>query len=146
MVLNEPLAANACAIRKAEVLISQLTFKFPKIEYKDSNQSFQPQLYERWKWLHYDEQKDSVTCYICWHAHLHHMLPNMKKLDDAFIESGYTNWKNASDTKKGFNQHEKSAVHRSAVNGFVVVSSSTDDIVELVTKNLLEIQQKKFQL
>ena len=99
MVLNEPLAANACAIRKAEVLISQLIFKYPKIEYKDSNQSFQPQLYERWKWLHYDEQKDSVTCYICWHAHLHHMLPNMK-INDAFIESTYTNWKNATGTKK----------------------------------------------
>ena len=71
------------------------------------------------------------------------MLPNMK-IDDAFIESGYTNWKNATDTKKGFNQHEKSAVHRSAVNRFVEVPSSTDDIVGTVTKNLLEIQQKNF--
>ena len=69
------------------------------------------------------------------------MLRNMKK-DDAFTESGYTNWKNAKDTKKGFNQHEKSAVHRSAVNRFVEVPSSTDDIVGTVTKNLLEIQQK----
>ena len=44
--------------------------------------------------------------------------------------------------KKGFNQHEKSAVHCSAVNRFVQVPSSTDDIVGTVTKNLLEIQQK----
>ena len=73
------------------------------------------------------------------------MLPNMK-IDDAFIESGYTNWKNATDTKKGFNQHEKSAVHRSAVNRFVEVPSSTDDIVGTVTKNLLEIQQKNFSV
>ena len=89
------------------------------------------------------EQKDSVTCYVCWHAHLHHMLPNMK-IDDAFIESGYTNWKNATDAKQGFNQHEKSAVHRSAVNRFVEVPSSTDDIVGTVTKNPLKIQQKNF--
>ena len=40
--------------------------------------------------------------------------------------------------------HEKSAVHRSAVNRFVEVPSSTGDIVGTVTKNLLEIQQKKF--
>ena len=33
-----------------------------------------------------NEQKDSVTCYICWHVHLHHMLPDMK-IDDAFTES-----------------------------------------------------------
>ena len=56
------------------------------------------------------------------------------KIDYAFIESGYTNWKNATDTKKGFNQHEKSAVHRSAVNRFVEVTSSTDDIVGTMKK------------
>ena len=61
------------------------------------------------------------------------MLPNMK-IDDAFIESGYTNWKNATDAKQGFNQHEKSAVHRSAVNRFVEVTSSTDDIVGTMKK------------
>ena len=44
--------------------------------------------------------------------------------------------------KKGFNQHEKSKVHRSAVDLFVEVPISTDDIVGTVTKNLLEIQQK----
>ena len=70
------------------------------------------------------------------------MLPNMK-IDAAFIESGYTKWKNATD-KKGFNQHEKSVVHCSAVNRFVEVSSSTGDTVGTVTKNLLEIQQKNF--
>ena len=69
------------------------------------------------------------------------MLPNMK-IDDAFIESGYTNWKNATDTKKGFDQHENSAVYCSAVSRFVEVISSTDDIVGTVTKNLLEIQEK----
>ena len=46
--------------------------------------------------------------------------------------------------KKGFNQHEKSAVHCSAVNHFVEVPSSTDGIAGTVTKNLLEIQPKNF--
>ena len=46
--------------------------------------------------------------------------------------------------KKGFNQHKKSEVHRSAVNRFAELPSSTDDIVGTVTKNLLEIQQKNF--
>ena len=132
MVLNEPLAANACRNQKNVSPNQPVNFKYPKREYKDSNRSFQPQWYKRWKWLHYNEQKDSVTCYVCWHAHLHHMLPNMK-IDDAFIESGYTNWKNATDTKKAFNQNKKSAV-----------PSSTGDIVGTVTKHLLEIQQKNF--
>ena len=71
------------------------------------------------------------------------MLLNMK-IDDVFIESGYTNWKNETDTKKGFNQFEKSKVHRSPFNHFVEVPSSTGDIVGTVTKNLLEVQQKNF--
>ena len=68
------------------------------------------------------------------------------KIHDVFIESGYTNWKNATYTKKGVNQHEKSAVHRSAVNRFVEAPRSTDDIAGTVTKNLLEIQQKAYHL
>ena len=136
-----PLAANACRNQKSLSPNQPANFKYPERGYKDSNRSFQPQWYKRWKWLHYNERKDSVTCYVCWHARLHHMLPNMK-IDDAFIESGYANWKNAIDTKESFNQHEKSAVHRSAVNRFVEVPSSTDDIDWTVTKHLLEIQQK----
>ena len=143
MVLNEPLAANACHNQKNLSPNQSVNFKYPKSEYKDSNRSFQPQWYKRWKWLHYNGEQDSVTCYVCWHAYLHHMLPNMK-IDDAFIESGYTNWKNATDTKKGFDQHEISAVHRSTVNRFAEVPSSTDDIAGTVTKNLLKIQQKNF--
>ena len=92
MVLNEPLAAKACHNQKNLSPNQPVNFKNPKREYEDSNRSFQPQWYKRWKWLHYNEQKDSVTCYVCWHAHLHHMLPNMK-IDDAFIESGYTKQK-----------------------------------------------------
>ena len=136
MVLNQPLAANACHNQRSLSPNQPVNFKYPKRGCKDSNRSFQPQWYKRWKWLHYNELKDSVTCYACWHAHLHHMLPNMKT-DYAFIESGYTKWKNATDTKKSFNKHESSAVHLSAVNHFVETPSSTDDIVGTVTKTFV---------
>ena len=99
MVLDEPLAAKACCNQKNVSPNQPVNFKYPKREYKDSNWSFQRQWYKPRKWLHYNEQKYSVTCYVCWHAHLHHILPNMK-IDYAFIESGYTNWKNATDTKR----------------------------------------------
>ena len=71
------------------------------------------------------------------------MIPNMK-IDDPFIDVSRRNWKSATDSKKDFNQPEKSVVHRSEVNRFVKVPSSTDDIVGTVTKNLLDIQQKNF--
>ena len=46
-------------------------------------------------------------------------------------------------TKKGFDQHEKSAVHRSAVSRFVEVPNSTDDIVGAVTKKSARNPTKK---
>ena len=75
MVLNEPLAASPCRNQKNLSPNQPVNFRYPKREYRDSNRSFRPQWYKRWKWLHYNEQKDIVTCYVCWHAHLHHMLP-----------------------------------------------------------------------
>ena len=42
MVLNEPLAANACQNKHNQ----PVNFKYPKREYKDNNQSFQPQWYK----------------------------------------------------------------------------------------------------
>ena len=65
------------------------------------------------------------------------------KIDDVFIESGYTDWKNATDTKKASINMKSQRFIVPAVNRFVEVPSSTDDIVGTVTKNLLEIQQKK---
>ena len=64
MVLNEPLAANACRNQKNLSPNQPVNFKYPTREYKDSNRLFQPQWYKRWKWLHYNEQNDSVTCYL----------------------------------------------------------------------------------
>ena len=46
--------------------------------------------------------------------------------------------------KKALINRKKSAAHRSVVNRFVELPSSTDDIVETVTKNLLEIQKNVF--
>ena len=65
MVLNKSLAENACRNQKNLTPNQPVNFKYLKREYKDSNRSFQPQWYKRWKWLHYNEQKDSVTCYVC---------------------------------------------------------------------------------
>ena len=59
-----------------------------------------------------------------------------------FLLSLVTQTGRMQQTQKSFNQHEKSAVHHSAVNRFVEVPSSTGDIVWTVTKNLSEIQQK----
>ena len=33
--------------------------------------SFQPNWFDRWTWLHYNEENDSVCCFICIPMNLH---------------------------------------------------------------------------
>ena len=57
MVLSQHLAAKACRNQKSLSPNQPVNFKYPKREYKDSSRSFKS--HKRWKWLHYNEQKDS---------------------------------------------------------------------------------------
>ena len=73
-------AANACCNQKSLSPNQPVNFKYPKREYKDNNRAFQPHWYKRWKWLRYNDQKDSVTCYVSWHDHLDYMRPKQMML------------------------------------------------------------------
>ena len=55
----------------------------------------------KWTWLHYDEAEDHVLCIICKNINDHGMLNNVK-VEDSFLETGYSNWKSARSADKGF--------------------------------------------
>ena len=38
-------------------------FPFPKREYNVAKRSFQPSWFDKWPWLHYCEENDSVVCH-----------------------------------------------------------------------------------
>ena len=42
-----------------------------------------------------------------------------KDKEDAFITSGFSNWKNPTESEKGFTQHESSKTHGDAVSRFL---------------------------
>ena len=44
------------------------SFRFPQREFGKTvvaKRSFQPQWFDRWSWLHYDEDKDLAFCFTC---------------------------------------------------------------------------------
>ena len=44
------------------------SFTFPKRKFGIKNPiecSFQPSCFEKWPWLHYNEENDSAYCYVC---------------------------------------------------------------------------------
>ena len=91
------------------------TFSFPKREFgvtTVARRSFQPSWFDKWPWLHYCEDSDSVFCFTCMKACSENKLHSSLNAESAFISAGFTNWKKASER---FNNHEASKCHKEAV-------------------------------
>ena len=74
--------------------------------------SFHAEWFDKWPWLHWNSKDNNVKCHICCSAKIRGVLTFSKNADGAFIESGFCNWKKASEV---FSHHEKSQTHCEAV-------------------------------
>lgn len=91
------------------------SFQFPKRSFGKKSvvrRSFQPSWFEKWHWLHYLENQDSVLCFNCSQASEQKKLQWSSSADLAFISKGFSNWKDA--TVK-FSMHAASKCHKEAV-------------------------------
>ena len=88
---------------------------------KVERRSFQDNWYDSFSWLDYDESKDAVYCYICRLADSQKKLCNTPLKEPAFINSGFSNWKDATAR---FINHEKSMCHKIAVDIIVKAPSA----------------------
>lgn len=53
---------------------------------------------------------------------------------DAFVQSGYDNWKKALEKNRGFEKHEKADYHREAVMRYEIApSSAMGDICDMTS-------------
>ena len=52
------------------------------------------------------------------HANYHQMLLSNKNKKETSITSGFSNWKNATESEKEFAQHELPKTHGDAVSRF----------------------------
>ena len=89
----ELVPANSC--REEDTLLNPnqpVNFAYPKRVDGKRERSFQVSWYERFKWLHYKASEDAVLCFIWMHAYHHHMLSGVNT-DEAFVKTGYHNWK-----------------------------------------------------
>ena len=67
-------------------------FDFPKKGYGKQNRSFQQKLFERFPWLRYNEENDSVLCFICAKQKAKKNLISATKKEEAFLKGGFSNW------------------------------------------------------
>ena len=107
----------------------------------EKKRSFLPSWYYKWTWLHYNEAEDSVYCIICKNADHYNML-NDVRLENSFIKTGYSNWKHARRTDKGFHQHESSNCHQQAIQRLIEIPKTTEDVSQMIKNNSTEVQSQ----
>lgn len=76
-------------------------YLFPSTE----NRTFQEKWLKDYIWLEYSISKNAVFCYAC-----HQFSPSNDK-DIIFKKIGFTNWKTALESKKGFKKHQSTSIH-----------------------------------
>lgn len=78
---------------------------------------FNPRYYDKYQWLEYSCEADSVFCYYCRHlTKKSELRPGEKIGCRPFIENGFKKWKDTSDL---LSQHEKGIRHKNASTSYV---------------------------
>ena len=67
-------------------------------KYTRKKRSFQAAWFKTWNWLHYNEARDLVLCYICVNARIEGNVSSghSDSHTTTFSSSGYSNWKDAT--------------------------------------------------
>uniref|UniRef100_A0A8C4QSI2 TTF-type domain-containing protein n=1 Tax=Eptatretus burgeri TaxID=7764 RepID=A0A8C4QSI2_EPTBU len=103
--------------------------KFPHRKFGKQKRAFQSAWFKRFPWLHYSECTDRVLCHLCMKS----PLVGCSKKDERFIKKGFCNWKKGLER---FNEHQKSARHRIAVQEIFLPSQCGD-----IGENLSQVHQ-----
>ena len=103
-------------------------FNFPQREFGQKGYRFQVSWFQKWPWLHYIEHNDTVLCHTCaWAAAME--LPSTEKGELPFVETGFSGWKKATESEKGFSKHENSTFHKNATS-MLGTALTTKDFAE----------------
>ena len=116
-------------------------YSYHKRKFGKDERSFLPSWYEKWNWLHYSKAEDSVYYIICTNVYHHNMINDIK-VENSFVKTGHSNWKNARSNDKGFHQHDTSKCHQQAIQKLTEVPKSTKDVATVFKTNMTETQHE----
>ena len=63
---------------------------------------------------------------------------NEIKVENSFVKTGYSKWKNARSKDKGFQQHETSKCHQQALQKLTEIPKSIKDVATMFKTNMTE--------
>lgn len=83
--------------------------QYQKKRQGNRDRSFQKTWYDAFPWLEYFEDQDACFCYPC------QMFAKGSTKEKTFVVTGFSNWKTAMESGKGFKKHGQSEVHITAM-------------------------------
>ena len=112
------------------------SYNFPKRSFGKTKvvyRAFQRSWFNKWKWLHYDSNKDLCFCHTCvFTLKTGKIKFSGNAKDSPFLSGSYSDWKDAT---VGFYNYEKSATHKLAVEVVLTLSQTHKDIGEMLSIN-----------
>ena len=98
-------AGSSSASCQSQLLSRPLLSSYPKKKQGKQERSFQRAWYDSFCWLGYFENVDVCFCYAC------RVFAKDSVKEKTFTQTGFSNWKTAMETGRGFNKHQNSEVH-----------------------------------
>ena len=87
---------------QSQQLLRPILKSYPKKKQGNRERSFQSTWHDSFSWLEYFVNVDACFCYPC------KMFSNNSIKEKTFIETGFSNWKTAMESGRGFKKHEQS--------------------------------------
>ena len=103
-------------------------FKFPKKTFGKQNRSFQSKWFNDFPWLHYNEQSDSVLCFICAQQNEKLNLRAARNKEWVFISQGFSNWKKALVR---FKEHQVSECHKLDMEYQISIPNTCGNVIQM---------------
>ncbi|XP_074609646.1 zinc finger MYM-type protein 1-like [Acropora palmata] len=103
-------------------------FNFPKKTFGKQNRSFQSKWFNDFPWLHYNEQSDSVLCFICAQQNQKLNLRAARNKEWVFISQGFSNWKKALVR---FKEHQVSECHKLAMEYQISIPNTCGNVIQM---------------
>ena len=76
-------------------------FPLRKFGKETTERSFQVKWFDKFNWIHYDQEKGAAFCFVCINAEKKNII-SATKSEHVFTKYGFTNWKKALKKNKGF--------------------------------------------
>lgn len=104
---------------------------------------FRKEWYKSFEWLTLCSTTYKAFCTDCMKAKRNGLLTFSAKMEQAFISTGFCNWKKAMGR---FKEHESSACHKEAIAKLAILSSKEPDIAAKLTTQRQNEQKKNREL